>query len=69
MIFPTLDLRNNVLINFLSVNFLVFLSMYHTVLKFGNSEGRLLIIAMNNKYVDSCKTNFIDLILGNNKMG
>jgi hypothetical protein len=31
----------------------------------GHSEGGLLIIAINNKYVDSCKTNFFALVLKN----
>ena len=62
MVFPTLNLRNNVLIEFLSGNFLVFLSKYQTVLQSGHSEKELLITAKKNKYGDSCKANLIALV-------
>jgi hypothetical protein len=43
VVFPTLNLRNKVLIEFLSGNVLVFLNTYSTVLSFGHSEKELLI--------------------------
>ena len=41
--FPTLNLRNNVLVEFLSENVLVFLSTYQTVSHSGYLEKNLLI--------------------------
>ena len=45
MIHPTLNLRNNVLIEFLSENFLVFLIIYQKVPQASHSEKEILIIA------------------------
>ena len=62
MVFQTLNLRNNVLIEFLSGNFLVFLSTYQTVPQSDHSERELLITAKKKKYGDSCKANLIALV-------
>ena len=61
-VFPTLNLRNNVLIEFLSGNFLVFLSTYQTISQSIFLEKSLLITANKKKYGDSCKANFIALV-------
>ena len=45
MVFPMLNLRKNVLIEFLERNFLVFLSTYEKVPQSDHSEKELLITA------------------------
>ena len=57
-IFPILNLRNGVLIEFLSGTFLIFLSTYKTVPQSSNSEKELLITS-KKKHEDSCKANLI----------
>ena len=52
-VFSTLNLRNNVLIEFISENFLVFLSTYQIVPQSDHSEKELLITAKKKKYGDS----------------
>jgi hypothetical protein len=57
-----LYLRNNILIEFLSGNLLVFLSRYQTVPQSDQSEKELLITT-KKKYGNNCKASLIDLFL------
>ena len=50
MVFSTLNLRNNVFIEFISENFLVFLSTYQIVPQSDPSEKELLIATTKIKY-------------------
>jgi hypothetical protein len=63
MAFQTLNLRNNVLIGFLSGNFLVFPEYIPDSIKSVHSENELLITAKKSKYGDSCKANLVALVL------
>jgi hypothetical protein len=61
MVFQTLNLRNNVLIEFLSGNFSVFLIIYQKVPQSDNSGKDILITAKKNMGI-VFKLNFIALI-------
>jgi hypothetical protein len=52
MVFQTLNLINNVLIELLSENVLIFLSSYQAVPYFDHSEKELLITTKKKKYGD-----------------
>ena len=60
-VFSTLNLRNNVFIEFISENFLVFLSTYQRVSR-SILQKKLLIATTKIKYGDICRTYLIYLV-------